>query len=241
MFPRCIVPSNRHHWNIPPTFKNWQLNCPLKTVILFFLVSLFRRTFTEENEFTRVPSVSPLPFPVRRFPSPSRSIHWGQGPTSGKRLTSLHYETRGREKIRRLLLVHCSGSFHVHYMNVVLQLVNWWRVALARFWHVCLEQNGRTWRSHIFFTMLLEKVLCLLPNVPEIKEKQKKCLNLLLAALFKNARILEFKSQLTFAFFAAADLVVAWISSDYFESLLLPHAEGVITTRGNRMKFRLTS
>ena len=57
--------------------------------------------------------------------------------------------------------------------------------------------------------MLLEKVLCLLPNVPEIKEKQKKCLNLLLAALFKNTRILEFKSQLTFAFFAAADLVVA--------------------------------
>ena len=65
------------------------------------------------------------------------------------------------------------------------------------------------WRSHVFFTILLEKVLCLLPNVPEIKEKQKKCLNLLLAALFKNTRILEFKSQLTFAFFAAADLVVA--------------------------------
>ena len=30
---------------------------------------------------------------------------------------------------------------------------------------------------------------------------------------------------------------LAWISSDYFESLLFP--EGVITTRSNRMKFRL--
>ena len=136
------------------------------------------------------------------------SLGWrirGQGPKSGKRLTSLHGRTRGGEKIKRLLPVYCSGSFHVHYMNVALQLVNWWRVALARFWHVCLEQNGRTWRSHIFFTMLLEKVLCLLPNVPEIKEKQKKCLNLLLTAILKNTPILKFKSQLTFAFFAAVN------------------------------------
>ena len=53
--------------------------------------------------------------------------------------------------------------------------------------------------------MLLEKVLCLLPNVPEIKEKQKKCLNLLLTALFINTRILKFKSQMAFAFFAAVN------------------------------------
>ena len=54
--------------------------------------------------------------------------------------------------------------------------------------------------------MLLEKVLLpLLPNVAEIKEKQKTCLNLLLTALFKNTRILKFKSQLTFAFFAAVN------------------------------------
>ena len=32
---------------------------------------------------------------------------------------------------------------------------------------------------------------------------------------------------------------LAWISSDYPESLLLPRREGVITTRSNRMKFRL--
>ena len=64
MFPRYIVPSNRHHWNIPPTFKNWQLNCPLKTVILSFLVSLFRPIFTEEDEFTRTDAVLPSrPFP----------------------------------------------------------------------------------------------------------------------------------------------------------------------------------
>ena len=79
MFPRCIVPSNWHHWNIPPTFKNWQLNFPLKTVILSFLVSLFRPIFTQVDEFTRMPScrivlpsISILP-----FPSPSRSIHLG--------------------------------------------------------------------------------------------------------------------------------------------------------------------
>ena len=31
-----------------------------------------------------------------------------------------------------------------------------------------------------FLTMPSEKALCLFPNVPQIKEKQKKCLNLLL-------------------------------------------------------------
>ena len=31
---------------------------------------------------------------------------------------------QGRRKIKRLLPVHCSGSSHVHYMNVAFQLVN---------------------------------------------------------------------------------------------------------------------
>ena len=53
--------------------------------------------------------------------------------------------------------------------------------------------------------LFIEKVLRLFPNVTEIKEKQKKCLNLLLTALFKNTQILKFKSQLTFAFFAAVN------------------------------------
>ena len=134
--------------------------------------------------------------------------------------TSLHCETRGGQKIKRLLPVYCSGSFHVQYMNVALQLVNWWPVALARFWHVCLEQNGRTWRSHVFCTMLLEKVLCLLPNVPEIKEKQTKCLNLLLTALFINTRILKFKSQMAFAFLAAVNHLSGPRSSLNFIRLL---------------------
>ena len=146
MFARCIVPSNRHHWNNPPTFKNWQLKSPLKTVILSSLVSLFRPTCTEENEFTRMPSISPLPFPYGVFAVPLGQftlVTYLRPRAKGKRLTSLHCGTKGGEKIKRLLPVYCSGSFHVHYMNVALQLVNWWRVALARFWHVCLEQNGR--------------------------------------------------------------------------------------------------
>ena len=52
------------------------------------------------------------------------------------------------------------------------------------------------WLSNGFLTMLSEKVLRLLSNVPEIKEKQKKCLNLLLSALFKHTRILKVKSHL---------------------------------------------
>ena len=30
----------------------------------------------------------------------------------------------GRREIERLLPFHCSGSSHVHYMNVAFQLVN---------------------------------------------------------------------------------------------------------------------
>ena len=50
---------------------------------------------------------------------------------------------RGEDKTERLLPVYCFGSSHVYYMNVAFQLVNWWPVVLARFWHVCLEQKGR--------------------------------------------------------------------------------------------------
>ena len=63
-------------------------------------------------------------------------------------------ETGGREKIKRLLPAHCSGSSHVHHMNVALQLVNWWRVALARFWHVCLEQTMLMMMMRKFFVYL---------------------------------------------------------------------------------------
>ena len=56
-----------------------------------------------------------------------------------------------------------------------------------------------------FFDDADDKALRLLGNVPEIKGKQKKCSSVLLTALFKNTRILKFKSQLTFAFFAAVN------------------------------------
>ena len=52
--------------------------------------------------------------------------------------------------------------------------------------------------------MLLEKVLLLPPNVPEMKENKRR-VNSLLTALFNNTRILKLKSQLTFAFFAAVN------------------------------------
>ena len=56
-----------------------------------------------------------------------------------------------------------------------------------------------------FFDDADDKAFRLLGNVPEIKGKQKKCSSVLLTALFKNTRILKFKSQLTFAFLAAVD------------------------------------
>ena len=68
----------------------------------------------------------------------------------------------------------------------------------------CLSGTKWQWRGHVFDDAD-EKVLCLLANVPEIKGKQKKCSNVLLTALFTNTRILKFKSQLMFVFFAAVN------------------------------------
>ena len=106
-------------------------------------------------------------------------------------------------KIKRLLPVHCYGSSHVHQMNVALQLVNRWRVALVRFWHICLEQNDSD--AVMFFWRCWWQSSSFTCKCPEIKGKQKKCSSVLLTALFKNTRILKFKSQLTFAFFAAVN------------------------------------
>ena len=97
-------------------------------------------------------------------------------------------------KIKRLLPVHCSGSSHVHQMNVELQLVNRWRVALARFWHVCLGQNDsdavmffwRCWWQSSSFTWKCSR------NKGKTKEMFK-CI--VLTALFKNTRILKFKAN----------------------------------------------
>ena len=65
--------------------------------------------------------------------------------------------------------------------------------------------NKMTVTQSCFFDDADDKALRLLGNVPEIKGKQKKCSSVLLTALFKNTRILKFKSQLTFAFFAAVN------------------------------------
>ena len=91
--------------------------------------------------------------------------------------------------------VHCPGSSHVHDMNVALQLVNRRRVALARFWHNCLNKMAVTQSS--FFDYAVRERSSFTSKCSIVKEKQKKHLNLLLTALFKNTQILKFKSQLT--------------------------------------------
>ena len=65
--------------------------------------------------------------------------------------------------------------------------------------------NKMTVTQSCFFDDADDKALRLLWNVPEIKGKQKKCSSVLLTALFKNTRILKFKNQLTFAFFAGVN------------------------------------
>ena len=60
-----------------------------------------------------------------------------------------------------------------HYMNV-----GFGKQTFTEFWHVCLEQNNR--HAFMFFDDAVRKAFRLFANVPEIKEKQKKCLNLLL-------------------------------------------------------------
>ena len=61
-------------------------------------------------------------------------------------------EGRGGEKKKGLLPVHCSGSSHVHCMNLAFQLVDWWRVVLA-----CLSGTKYPSRIHVLLTMLFEK------------------------------------------------------------------------------------
>ena len=106
-------------------------------------------------------------------------------------------------KIKRLLPVHCSGSSHVHQMNVALQLVNRWRVALARFWQVCLEQNDRD--AVMFFWRCWWQSSSFTWKFSRNKGKTKEMFKCIAYCPFKNTRILKFKSQLTFAFLAAVD------------------------------------
>ena len=59
-------------------------------------------------------------------------------------------------------------------MNVTFLFVNC--IDDALFWHVRLEQNNR--QVACCFDDAVREAFPLFPNVPEIKEKQKKCLNL---------------------------------------------------------------
>ena len=51
-----------------------------------------------------------------------------------------------------------------------------WLIDEALFWHFRLEQNNR--QVSCCFDNAVQEASPLFPNVPEIKEKQKKCLNL---------------------------------------------------------------
>ena len=76
-----------------------------------------------------------------------------------------------------------------------------------------------------FFDDADDKALRLLGNVQEIKGKQKKCSSVLLTALFKITRILKFKSQLTFGFFAAVN---------HFRYFSRAHREHKFTSTGSK-------
>ena len=82
----------------------------------------------------------------------------------------------GRRKIKRLLPVHCSGSSHIHYLNVVFQLVNWWRFVLA-----CLSGTKLPSQIHVLLMMLFEKPFIYFQIFQKKKkDKQKSFFNLLL-------------------------------------------------------------
>lgn len=66
-------------------------------------------------------------------------------------LYNLNLLLEGRRKITRLLPVHCSGTSHVHYMNV------WNKMAITE--SCSFDDDVR-----------------LFPSVPEMKVKQTKCL-----------------------------------------------------------------
>lgn len=129
--------------------------------------------------------------------------HWGErGILRGVRPTRI--ARRGEEsKIKRLLPVvvavptFITSKHERHYPKTVI----------ARFWYLSslsLRQNGGQ-AVTFFFTMLLEEVLRLFPNVPDLKHNQS--LNLLFqrrdvfgllptAVTFLNLKVLSGQTQL---------------------------------------------
>ena len=87
-------------------------------------------------------------------------------------------QDEGRRKIKRLKAVSSPVfwffplSLHERCAPIA------WLINDALFWHVCLEQDNVT--HSCSFDDAVRKAFRLLPTVPEIKENQKKCLNLLL-------------------------------------------------------------
>ena len=96
------------------------------------------------------------------------------------RKTQDEHESRDkqRRKIKRLFPVHWSGSSHVHNMKIAFQ---YWLIDAALF---CRDSGMLVWRPGIMqscsFDDAVRESFHLVPNVSEIKEKEKKYLNLLL-------------------------------------------------------------
>ena len=63
--------------------------------------------------------------------------------------------------MKRLLAVHCSGFSHIQYMTQYSGMFVWNKVTVM---HSCSFDNA------------VREAFLLFPNVPEINEKQKKCL-----------------------------------------------------------------
>ena len=87
----------------------------------------------------------------------------------------------GRRKIKRLLPVHCSDSPTFTAWTLRSGWFNCWTRWFGIFvWPVSLEQNNRYVTYSCSFDDAVREAFRLFPNVPETKEKQNKCLNLLL-------------------------------------------------------------
>ena len=81
-------------------------------------------------------------------------------------------ECKARDEGRRKISVcyqstHCSGSSHVHYMNVAFQLV----IDDALIWHVCLKQNIR--HAFMFFWRRCSRNLAFISKCSRNKRKIK--------------------------------------------------------------------
>ena len=94
-----------------------------------------------------------------------RKKHWGK---TNKELILFKMV----KKIKRLLPVLCSGSSHVHFMNVAVQLANWWHMILARVYFIfsslpppCLARVALCAKCRVRLAWLIKSLLCRLGSV----------------------------------------------------------------------------